>query len=82
MDPVQAIRSLEMGVLRRLTSPVVSSIVSTDSALFQRSGVTYAQKGGVASWSCDIPMLSRQKSGIWGFRSDKIADVGGYQAKV
>ena len=24
----------------------------------------------------------RQKSGIWGFRSDKVEDVNGYQAKV
>lgn len=58
-DPLQTMLNLEMGVLHRLTAPVVSTFVSTDNIVFQR-----------------------QKSGIWGFRSDKTEDVDGYQAKV
>ena len=36
-DPVQTMLTQEMGVLRRLNSPVVSTFVNTDSIVFQRS---------------------------------------------
>ena len=79
--------SQEMGVLHRLNSPVISTFVNTDSIVFQRSGFT-PRGGGVAGqvtnhlMMMSICAIFRQKSGIWGFRSDKTEDVGGYQAKV
>ena len=32
--------------------------------------------------SCDCLYVLRQKSGIWGFRSDRNDEVNGWQAKV
>ena len=37
-DPVQKMFHLEMDVLRRMKSPVVSTYINTDNIVFERSG--------------------------------------------
>ncbi|CAI8029591.1 Ankyrin repeat domain-containing protein 13D [Geodia barretti] len=58
-DPVETMMSQEVGVVQRLSSPIVSTSVDTSSVSFQR-----------------------QKSGFWGFRSDKVETIHGYESKV
>ncbi len=44
-DPVETMMSQEVGVVQRLSSPIVSTSVDTTSVSFQRSEVKYLSLG-------------------------------------
>ena len=74
--------SQEVGVVQRINSPIVSTFVDTDCVTFQRyiHPCNLSVCLSVCLSTCILSL--RQKSGIWGFRSDKVENINGYDAKV
>ncbi len=70
--------SQEMNVLHRMSSPIVSSYLNTDAIMFERSECKWEGLDRVRVHCCYF----RQRSGIWGFRTDKVEEVNGFRTKV
>lgn len=81
----------DTSVQTRLTSPIVTTFVDTENISFERFVKLCHIVLECHIQSCKACMYnflffnvyaSRNKSGIWGWRSDKTEDVNGYSCKV
>lgn len=87
-----AMQPTEEHVAGRLTSPIVSTHLDTRNIAFERwegehsagRGSVGEGEGNAGATGCDLrhPHSARNKSGIWGWRSEKMEVVSGYEAKV
>ena len=76
MDPYQQMASHELTVMRRMKSPIVSTIFNSQYVSFERYNIESID------YYLLLCFISRQKSGIWGFRSDRSETINGFNAKV
>ncbi|CAG2057807.1 unnamed protein product [Timema podura] len=65
-EDLQYLQPSEDVVSSRLTTPIVTTYIDTDKISFESF----------------LPSTSRNKSGVWGWRSDKSEQVNGHECKV
>ncbi|XP_013849499.2 ankyrin repeat domain-containing protein 13D isoform X5 [Sus scrofa] len=76
-----AMRPSEEHVASRLTSPIVSTHLDTRNVAFER-GKAFRLSSLSMTFGVDALCQIENKCGIWGWRSEKMETVSGYEAKA